>query len=67
MSRWREEVRSELHIPIAYKEMEGALLEPRFYPLDVIIKMSRGVAILRRATEQANQEPVAVVMIFFYD
>jgi hypothetical protein len=46
VSRWRQEVRSELRIPIAYKEMEGALLEPRFYPLDVIIKTRPNSAIV---------------------
>jgi hypothetical protein len=46
ISKWREEVRSELHIPIIYKELEGALLEPWFYPLDVIIKTRPNSAVV---------------------
>jgi hypothetical protein len=46
ISRWREEVRSELHVPIIYKEMEGTLLEPWYYPLDVIIKTRPNSAVV---------------------
>ena len=39
VSKWRNEVRSELRIPIIYHKDadDGALLEPTFWPLDVII------------------------------
>lgn len=30
--KWREEIRSELRIPIAYDDQGGALIEPKFYP-----------------------------------
>lgn len=46
ISRWREEVRAELRLPIVYKETEGALLEPQFYPLDVIIKTRPNSAVV---------------------
>jgi len=32
--KWREEVKSELQIPIVYKAKEGAFLEPWFWPLE---------------------------------
>jgi hypothetical protein len=35
--------------------------------ISVRIQTNKEKCILRRATEQENQEPVAVVMMFFYD
>lgn len=46
ISKWRNEVRSELHIPIIYKDTEGALLEPTFWPFDVIITTRPNIAIV---------------------
>jgi len=44
--KWREEVRSELHIPIVHGGKEGALHEPWFYPLDVIIRTRPNSAVV---------------------
>ena len=30
--KWREEIRSELRLPIVYDDQGGALVEPKFYP-----------------------------------
>lgn len=44
--KWRDEIRRELHIPMVRTEQDGMLLEPRFRPLDVIIKTRPNVVIV---------------------
>eukprot|EP00804_Cyclotella_cryptica_P010542 CCRYP_016320-RA/>CCRYP_016320-RA protein AED:0.34 eAED:0.34 QI:105/1/1/1/1/1/2/310/906 len=46
ISKWRDEIRNELHIPLVYSEQDGALLEPRFWPLDTIIKTRPNAAVV---------------------
>ncbi|KAL7531562.1 hypothetical protein ACHAXR_004114, partial [Thalassiosira sp. AJA248-18] len=55
ISNWREEVRLELDIPIVYKEKEGALLEPWFYPFDVIIKTRPNCAIIEMLLREKSR------------
>ncbi|KAL7515526.1 hypothetical protein ACHAXN_013469 [Cyclotella atomus] len=46
MSKWRNEIQTELHIPLVHSEQDGTLLEPRFWPFDVIIKTRPNVAVV---------------------
>ena len=46
ISKWREEIRSKLHIPLVHSERDGTLLEPRFWPFDVMIKTRPNVAVV---------------------
>ncbi|KAL7518833.1 hypothetical protein ACHAWX_004338 [Stephanocyclus meneghinianus] len=46
MSKWREEIRTVLHVSSVYSEQDGALMEPRFWPLDAIIKTRPNAAVV---------------------
>jgi len=46
ITKWRNEVQSQLHIPIIYKGEEGRIIEPWYYPLDVIIKTRPNSAVI---------------------
>lgn len=46
ISKWREEVRSEFHIPILYGNKDGALQEPWFYPMEAIIRTRPNSAVV---------------------
>ena len=46
MSKWRKEIRNELHIPLVHSEQDGTLLEPIFWPFDVIIKTRPNAAVV---------------------
>ena len=46
ISKWRREIASDLDLPIVYKEREGTLLEPWFFPFDVIIRTRPNTAVV---------------------
>ena len=55
MSKWKEEIQKELHIPLVHSEQDGTLLEPRFWPFDVIIKTRPNVAVIEMLLREKSR------------
>ena len=63
ISKWRDEVHSQLHIPIVFSGQEGTLIEPWYYPLDVIIKTRPNSAVIEMLLREKHRVQILDSMI----
>ena len=63
ISKWRDEVNSQLHIPIVFSGQEGTLIEPWYYPLDVIIKTRPNSAVIEMLLREKHRVQILDSMI----
>jgi hypothetical protein len=55
MLKWRQEIRSKLHIPLVHSEQDGTFLEPRFWPFDLIINTRPNVAVVEMLLREKSR------------
>jgi hypothetical protein len=63
MSKWKDQVTNELHLPIVYKEQEGALIDKRWLPFGNSLSSRPNLAIVEMLLREKRRKVLLGKMI----
>jgi len=64
MLKWKQQVKNELHLPIVYKEQEGALVDKRWYPKGNSLSSRPNFAIVEMLLREKRRKVTLGRMIY---